>query len=263
MSETGAYIYRGTVAHRRLRPVGHAFSYRVFSMLLDIDRIDETVAGLKFFSRNRFNLFSFHDRDHGGEDIAARIRGVLKENGFSAAGKILLLAYPRMLGYVFNPLSVYYCQDEKGALEAIIYEVRNTFGGMHSYLIGCNSAAPVIEQQADKVLHVSPFMEMDHTYHFRMTHPGEELVVAINQTDAEGAIFNASFAGKRAAMTDASLLSAFFSYPLMTVKVIAAIHFEAARLFMKGLRLKKAPPAAMAPPEPVSVIRAARPRKAA
>jgi len=263
MSETHAHIYRGMVAHQRLRPVGHAFSYRVFSLLLDIDRIDETAARVKLFSRNRFNLFSFHDRDHGGDDIAARIRAILKENGFSATGKILLLAYPRMLGYVFNPLSVYYCHDDKGALEAIIYEVRNTFGAMHSYLIGCNSGAPVIEQQADKALHVSPFMEMEQTYHFRLTPPGEALRLAIRQTDRNGAIFNASFTGKRAAITDASLVAAFFSYPLMTVKVIAAIHFEAARLFMKGLGLKKAPPAAMAPAEPVSVIRAESPHKAA
>lgn len=243
MNGAPAYLYHGRVSHRRLRPIGHCFSYRVFSMLTDIDRIGEAAESLQFFSRNRFNLFSLFDRDHAdGTDAPASqaVRGILKKAGFSGAGRILLLCYPRILGYVFNPLSVYYCHDRAGRLEAVIYEVRNTFGGKHSYLIGADAGAGVIHQSADKALHVSPFMDMDQRYEFRLTRPSEDLSILIRQSDADGPIFNASFSGVREAMTDRALLAAFFRYPLMTLKVIVAIHWEAARLLAKGLRLKKA-----------------------
>lgn len=243
MSDFG-FLYHGAVAHQRLRPVSHRFRYSVFSMLIDIDRIDEAARALKFFSQNRFNLFSFHDRDHGGEGeapLGARIRAVLWGAGFRGDGPISLLCYPRILGYVFNPLSVYYCRDAEGRLEAILHEVRNTFGGMHSYLIGVEDDARIIRQSADKSFHVSPFMDMDQRYDFTLTEPGERLSVAILQSDADGPIFTASFAGAREAMTDRTLLAAFFRYPLMTLKVIIAIHFEAARLFAKGMRLKGRP----------------------
>ena len=242
---SAAYLYHGGVAHRRLRPVGHKFSYRVFSMLIDIDRIDEAASSLRLFSRNRFNIFSFHDRDHPGDDdapLAARIRAALWGAGFRGDGKIELLCYPRILGYVFNPLSVYYCNDAEGRLEAILYEVRNTFGGVHSYLIGVGEERSIIRQSAQKAFRVSPFMDMDQRYEFTLSRPDGRLSVAILQSDAEGPIFTASFAGEREAATDKSLCAAFFRYPLMTLKVIAAIHWEALRLVFKGLRLKKAAP---------------------
>lgn len=257
MTATGATLYHGVVAHRRLKPVGHGFSYRVFSMLFDIDRIDELAADARWFSRNGFNLFSFHDADHAfneGSTISQSVRALLRSHGYSGGGRIDLLCYPRILGYVFNPLSIFYCRDARGDLEAVLYEVRNTFGGRHSYLMPVERGAAIIRQSADKVFHVSPFMDMDHSYDFRLTSPGETLSVFIHQTDAEGPIFNASFAGRAEPATDASLFAAFFRYPLMTLKVIAAIHYEAARLFLKGLRLKGAGP------DPATPVSAVRPR---
>lgn len=247
-------LYHGAVSHRRLKPVGHRFAYKVFSILIDVDRIDEAAQGSRWFSRGRFNLFSFFDADHAfdsGKSVSESVRALLREHGYCGDGRIDLLCYPRILGYVFNPLSIFYCRDGRGQLEAIIYEVRNTFGGRHSYLIPANGEAQVIRQRADKVFHVSPFMEMDHTYDFRLTPPGETVSVFIHQCDREGPIFNAAFVGRAEAATDAAWLRAFFRYPLMTLKIVAAIHFEAGRLFLKGLRLKGrgADPAA-----PVSAI---------
>lgn len=257
-------LYLGRVMHRRLNPVAHRLEYRVFSMLVDLDALDALDRRLTLFSRGRFNLFSFYDRDYGsGEpgDLAAYIRKVLAESGLACDGPIRLLCYPRMLGYAFNPLAVYYCHHRKGALAAVIYEVRNTFGGRHSYLIPVEEDAGVIRQAADKNFHVSPFMPMQMRYHFRLTRPGEDIAVAIRQTGAGGAVMNAAFTGARVDLTDWRLLRAFFAYPLMTVKVIAAIHWEAFRLLLKGMKPVKG---AQDPAYPVTVSgeKAAR-RKAA
>ncbi|MFN0023412.1 MAG: DUF1365 domain-containing protein [Parvularculaceae bacterium] len=242
MTGAPARLYHGVVTHRRLKPVGHRFAYRVFSMLIDIDRIDDAANRLRWFSRNAFNLFSMRDADHAFADdatISESVRAVLRENGYSGAGRIELLCYPRILGYVFNPLSIYYCRDAGGEMEAVLYEVRNTFGGRHSYLMPVEPGAGVIRQNAAKALYVSPFMDMDHRYAFRLSKPADTLSVFIHQTDPEGPIFNASFAGRSEDMSDAALIRAFFRYPLMTVKIIAAIHFEAVRLLMKGLRYRR------------------------
>ncbi|NWG91134.1 MAG: DUF1365 domain-containing protein [Parvularculaceae bacterium] len=250
-----ASIYHGVVTHRRLRPVRHRLAYRVFSMLIDLDRIDEAAGRLRLFSRNQFNLFSFHDRDHAdetGAPVARRIRALLKSAGFAGDGPVLLLCYPRILGYAFNPLSVYYCHDASGRVEAALYEVRNTFGGRHSYLIAAGEDGPMIRQSADKAFHVSPFMDMRQRYDFRLTLPGEEIAVVIRQSDAEGPIMNAAFTGAREDMTDKTLVRAFFRYPLMTLKVIVAIHIEAAKLFAKGMRPRRGAPE---PECPVTVIR--------
>ena len=257
MSAAGA-LYFGDVAHRRVKPVGHRLKYRVFSLLLDLDRLDALDRSLRFFSRNRFNLYSFHDRDYGHGrpgDLAAHIRATLTAAGIAADGRIRLLCYPRILGYAFNPLAVYYCENAAGDLAATIYEVRNTFGGRHSYLIPVEGGGAVVRQDADKVFHVSPFMEMATRYEFRLTRPGARILVAIRQSDAEGPVLYATFAGRRRRLDDRTLLKAFVSHPLMTLKVIAAIHFEALRLFFKGLRLRAGAPD---PAAPVSVVRPAR-----
>lgn len=253
----GAALYHGRVMHRRLRPVSHRLDYRVFSMLIDLGRLDELDKRLKYFSRNRFNLFSFHDRDHGAGapcDLAEWVRDVLRDEGLPADGAIRFLFYPRILGYAFNPLSVFYCHDATGDLVAIIYAVRNTFGGRHAYLIPVEPGATGadVRQAADKVFHVSPFMEMATRYHFRLSRPDARILVAIRQHDAAGPIFNAVFAGEAEPVTDGALKRAFFRYPLMTVKIILGIHWEALRLLAKGMRLL---PGAPDPAHPVTVVR--------
>lgn len=254
MSDAPAYVYEGAVVHRRLKPARHDLRYRVFSFLFDLDRLDETAAGLKLFSRNRFNLFAFHDGDHGAlrpSDIARYIRDALDKAGIDSDGRILLLCYPRMLGYAFNPLSVYYCYDREDRLAAMIYEVSNTFGDKHAYLIPVETGVRRIEQSAEKVFHVSPFIGMNMRYHFSLSEPAAQVGVSIRTSDADGLLLTASFQGERSALTDRKLLSLFWRYPLMTVKVIVGIHVEALKLFIKGVSLH---PGAPAPDYPITVV---------
>lgn len=239
----GAAVYEGVVGHRRLKPKTHRLKYGVFSFLLDLEKLDETASRLRWFSRGAFNLFSFHDRDHGAgkpDDINRYVRGVLSEAGYGDVGRILLLCYPRMLGYAFNPLSVYYCYDKGERLCAMLYEVRNTFGARHSYLIPVDG--PRVDQETQKAFHVSPFNDMDLRYRFLMTAPDENIRVFIQTLDREGPVLNAGFAGARADLSDRKLVSLFFRYPLMTAKVIFGIHWEAVKLLGKGMRLKPGGP---------------------
>ena len=249
-----ARVYEGAVTHRRFKPVRHFLKYRVFSFLLDLDRLDDTTGALRLFSRGRFNLFSFYDRDYGDgrpKDLAAYIRDALRAAGIDANGRILLLCYPRMFGYAFNPLSVYYCYDASGGLAAMMYEVSNTFGESHSYLIPAPGAAETIDQSADKMFHVSPFIDMNMRYRFLLSPPSEKISLFIRTSDCDGPVLDAAFAGAAAPVTDAKLIALVFRYPLMTLKVIAGIHWEALKLFAKGLRLRSGAPA---PARPVTVV---------
>ena len=257
MSEApnAARIYEGVVTHVRLKPVRHKLRYKVFSLLVDVDRLEELGAGLKRFSYNRFNLFSVYDRDHGAGaqgGLAAHIRNTLSGAGIDAGGRILMLCYPRMLGYAFNPLTVYYCHDGDGALAAMIYEVRNTFGERHCYLIPVDNGAGKIDQAAEKVFHVSPFIDMDMNYRFLLTPPAANIRVHIETGDAEGPVLTATFAGAASEATDEKLLGLFLRYPLMTFKIIAGIHWEALKLLAKGLRLRAGGPP---PQRAVTVVR--------
>ena len=235
-----AAIYFGHVMHCRLRPFHHKFVYRVFSILLDIDQMDASIANCRLFSHNSFNLFSLMDKDHGDED-GSPLRNWVEEqlqnnNIIAPPARILMLCFPRLLGYVFNPLTVYYCLDQDQRPFAIIYEVRNTFGGKHPYVAAIDQDHPgeLITHTQQKQFYVSPFIEMDMQYQFRLLLPDENLSVMIRETAPEGELLIATLTGARRIFSDLVLLKAFFAYPLMTLKVIASIHFEAFRLWRKG-----------------------------
>lgn len=247
-------LYLGRVVHTRLRPFLHSFRYRVFSMLIDLDDLPQLDGKLRFFAHNRRGLFSFHDADHGPRDGTA-LRPWLDAQLDAAGadwprGRVRLLCFPRLFGYVFNPLSIWFCSDRDGRLRAILYEVKNTFGEQHCYLLDLPPDHPPgseINQHCAKGFYVSPFIDMDCSYAFRLREPDERLSVLIRQSDRQGELLLASQSGQRAALTDLQLLKAFFAYPLMTVKVIAAIHWEALWLWAKGARLRRRPPAPDAP----------------
>lgn len=253
-------LYFGTVVHQRLRPVRHELRYRVFSLLVDLDELEPVAKRLRLLSHNRFNLFSLYDRDHGARadrPLRAQVESELARAGLDGAGgSISLLCFPRMLGYVFNPLSIYFCHRPDGTLQAILYEVSNTFGEQHSYLIPVKDDAEPVRQSCDKGFYVSPFMEMEGRYEFRIAQPGERLAVYIRQSDRAGPILHANLEGRRVALSDANLALAFLRYPLMTLKVIAGIHWEAIHLWRKGVKLQPRP----APPvERVTICEIVRP----
>ena len=247
---TQAAVYFGQVRHVRFRPMRHAFRYAVFSLYLDLDGIPALARRSRIFAHNRFGLLGFRDRDHGpGADAPLRswVERHLRAAGIADAdGRIMLLCYPRILGYVFNPLSVYFCYGRGGALRALLYEVHNTFGDRHVYLLRvAEGAAGAVHHRAKKALHVSPFIGMDAAYRFHTASPDERLQLGILLRDGGGALLYAALDGERRPLDDRTLALALVRYPLMTLKVIGAIHFQALRLWLKGARFRRrpAPPA--------------------
>lgn len=274
---TDSCLYVGTVYHKRYRPREHRLRYTVFSVLLDLKEIDQLARRLWFFSRNSFNLFGFYDKDFGEDPDEALSRYVMRN--LSAAGihtiptRTLLSCYPRVLGYVFNPLSLYYCLDENDCCFAVLHEVHNTFGERHVYVLpvvhpqyavhqetrpvtegdekpmslasetpSSNKRNHLIVQQTEKELFVSPFAHMGMHYQFRLNLPGKKQVVVIRASDSQGLLITASYSAVRRALNNTELMKLFFRIPFMTVKVIAGIHWEAARLWMKGVPLFKHQP---------------------
>jgi hypothetical protein len=241
--------------HRRLRPLRHRLRYRVFWLLLDLDEIDVLASRLPLFSHNRFNAFSFYDTDHGdgSEALRPQIERRLAEGGIDFKdGSIQLLCMPRILGYGFNPLSVYFCRDRHGGVTAILYEVHNTFGQRHSYLIRVNTCdGGAINQHCDKLFYVSPFMDMNMRYRFRVEIPKERVTLAISAADRDGPVLLAALSGDRRTLSNAALLGLLATYPMLTLKVIAAIHWHALRLWLKGLRVRQRP---APPPIPVTIV---------
>lgn len=237
MSASG--IFTGIVVHKRLRPRRHRLSYRVFSLLLDLDELPEL--SLRWLGVNRPGLLSFREADHGdGGPLRPWVAARLGEAGIVADGPVRMLCYPRMLGYVFNPLTVYFCHRTDESLAAVIYEVHNTHGERHAYVLPAGDG--VVRQSCAKAFFVSPFMPMECVYHFTITPPGDSVSVAIVEADGEGTLLTAAFSGTHSPLTDAALLRAVLAHPLMTLKVTAAIHWEAIKLLAKGLRVYRHTP---------------------
>lgn len=253
MSEASA-LYSGRVMHRRTRPRAHMLTYRVFWLLLDLDEIDQLDRRVKLFSRNRFNLLSLHDRDHGdgsGAALRPQVESWLVRAGVDiVGGPIRLLTMPRVLGYVFNPISLFYCYHAEGRLAAVAYEVTSTFGVRHTYVIPVlaeDQQQGRIRQRAAKALHVSPFMRMEMDYEFRGHAPGERLDLTIDGVDAEGLLITAAIAARRRPLDDQNILPVVAAIPFLTLKVVAAIHWEALKLWLKGVGLRPAPRPAQDP----------------
>lgn len=241
-------LYLGQVMHHRLAPLGHRFTYSVYSLLLDLEEWPRL--GLKLLSCNRRNLFSIHDRDLGdGSDPRAWIARQLTNHGIKADGPVRVHLFPRVLGFGFTPLITWFCHDGEGRLAAVMYEVHNTFGERHSYLVPVEGGdgRRTLRHRADKGFHVSPFIGLEGTYHFGLRVPGARFAQTIRETDrATGQpIMVASHVGERVELTDAALARASLAYPLLPLKIVGGIHYEALRLWLKGAPFfrKPEPPA--------------------
>jgi DUF1365 family protein len=243
-----ASLFTGRVTHTRLRPFVHKLAYNVFSLWLDVDRVREPAARSWLFSYNKFGVASFYDKDHGDHSGAA-LRGwverTLEGAGLAVpGGAIRLLTFPRILGYVFNPISLFFCYDRQDRLRAMIYEVHNTVGGAHAYVAPVpDGSETFVRQGADKCFYVSPFIGMTARYDFTLVPPGETFALTIRETVPEGPQLTATHAGKRREFGDAQLAWLLLANPLMTLKVFAAILWEALFIWGKGARYNPPVPA--------------------
>jgi DUF1365 family protein len=248
MRKFASALYRGSVVHRRLRPKLHKLRYNIFNILFDLDELDRLDRELRLFSRNRFNLFGFHDRDFGDGKTPLReyVEGILCRHGLDiSGGPVRLLCMPRVLGYVFNPLSVYFCYRRSGELTAVLYEVSNTFGERHYYLVPASgNTGSALQQSSDKRFHVSPFLQLGLHYRFRIAPPAETVAVSVHVHDKQGLMVAASLAAQRLELTNGALFTTLVLYPLLTLKVVAGIHWEALKLWLKGVKVwtKPEPP---------------------
>jgi DUF1365 family protein len=236
----GAALYTGTIRHRRSAPVANSFRYGVYQVLLDLDEIADLATRVPFLGHNRFNLTAFYDRDHmGPEELPVRVKlaAWLAGRGIELGNwPVLLLTNLRVLGYVFNPVSYYYCLDAARNLRFVVAEVNNTFGETYCYLLddlrsigGRAFLAP-----RRKVFHVSPFIEMaDVHYDWIVTPPGESLTVHINEFRAGEKFFDATLNLKRQPLTTGGLARALIRYPHMTGRTIFLIHWQALKLWWK------------------------------
>lgn len=233
-------LYFGGVTHARLRPRRNAFRYRVFFMRLPLSRLNHIRSAL--FSVNRWNLFSFHFRDHGARDgspLEPWIRTLLAREGVDTAdGEVVLQTFPRVLGYVFNPVSFWLCHDREGRVRAILCEVNNTFGEHHNYLLVHPDGRPIEPDdglEARKVFHVSPFCEVSGKYVFGFRDRFPACHIRIDHDDAQGHLLLTAIWGQASKLDTAGLLRAFFLYPWMTLAVIARIHLQALKLWIRGV----------------------------
>lgn len=240
-------VYTGQVMHKRLKPFGHRFDYRVFSVLVDIDAPAGPQGKIGLLRHNRFAPLGFHDADHGprdGSPLRPWIDALLARFELPTGGPVRLMCFPRVLGYVFNPLSLYFCYRSDGVLLAIVYEVRNTFGDMHCYFVPVDAAwdgtTPVV-QACHKQFYVSPFIEMTSHYRFRVSPPTQRFSILIRQATTVGETLIATQTGQRSPLSARSLRRAFWTLPLVTWKVMVAIHWQALKLWIKGARFYSNP----------------------
>lgn len=244
-------LYRGEVVHVRQRPVRHRLSCKVFSMLVDVDQLEELAKGLRVFGANQPGLISIHEKDHGDggglRDWLDRKAAICGLPG--RVSRYLMLAYPRILGFVFNPITVYYGLNADDEPVLMIYEVNNTFGQNQTYVLPVGTAREdgLIVQRCDKQLYVSPFNDVAGEYLFHVSPPKEELTVGVALRTGDGPLLRAHFRGTRHPLTDGQLLRALLSFGWMTVNVVAAIHWEALKLWFKGMRLRPNPHVARKP----------------
>lgn len=240
-------LFHGEVLHARLRPLRNAFRYRVFFLrfaLSDLGRIGNAV-----FSINRWNLFSFHFHDHGARDGShpeCWIRALLAQEGLNEVdGEVWLQAFPRMLGYVFNPVSFWLCHDRSGALRAVVCEVNNTFGEHHHYLLAHPDRRTILQSdimKADKVFHVSPFCDVSGEYRFQFNVEEASTHIRIDYDDPDGKLLLTAISGKGSMLSAAALMRTFALYPWMTLVVIGRIHLQALRLWIKRVPWFAKPP---------------------
>ena len=237
-----SYIYTGTVIHKRFKPKVHSFNYSVFSLLIDLSELDLMNSDLKIFSYNKFNIVSFYSKDHGPRDGSLLRKWViekLQKNDIEVEDiQIKLLCYPRIFGYVFNPLSVFYIYNKNSELISILYEVKNTFGEQHTYIFKTKNEN-LIQHVCKKKFFVSPFIKMDCIYFFRLLKPGNRVSVIIDLQDQEGKILYASQDGEKSELNNKNLIQSYLKHPLMSFKIILAIHFEAFKLWTKGIKFIK------------------------
>jgi DUF1365 family protein len=238
-----SYIYAGTVIHKRFKPKLHTFKYNVFSLLIDLSEVDLLDKTLKIFSYNKFNIISFFNKDHGPRDGSSLKNWVIdnlkKKNIESNNIQIKLLCYPRIFGYVFNPLSVFYVYDKNSDLISILYEVKNTFGEQHTYIFKTKKEQNLIQHVCKKKFHVSPFIEMNCVYFFRLLKPDNKISIIIDVQNPAGKILYASQDGLKSELNNNNLIKSYLKHPLMTFKIIIAIHFEAFKLWTKGIKFIK------------------------
>jgi DUF1365 family protein len=249
--------YAGRVVHARQRPRAHRLRYSVFYLLLDLAELPALGSNLRLFAYNRAGIFSFHERDHGprdGSSLRDWVDTQLAEAGIAIpGGQVKLLCLPRILGYVFNPISIFYCFDREGRFKAALYEVSNTFHETHTYLLPVGDGdTDMVHHSFDKKLYVSPFIPMDCRYDIALRNPGDHASIVIRESDAEGDLLAATFHGRQAPLTDRFLAATFVRFPFLTLKVMVGIHWDALKLWVKRTPVFHHPPQ---PSLPVSIVR--------
>jgi DUF1365 family protein len=231
----GSALYTGTVMHRRTTGPAHHFRYPVYMLLLDLDQLD---------ALDRHRPVSFFDRDHLGApslSVRANLERLFEQHGMEPpGGRVLLLTHCRVFGYVFNPVSFYYCYEPAGTLQAVVAEVSNTFGERHPYLLTADGPRRVWKEK--KVFHVSPFFPLEGSYRWEVPEPAERLRIRVDLLRSGGHWLRARLSLQRRPLTDGALFRALLRYPVMTLQVISAIHWEALRLFFKGAPFWTKPP---------------------